>query len=363
MCELDTWLGDGRVPLGHPAEPGDGLAPLLLAVRPAEVQDSPEVLVWGLVGRVDFDGLLVTGDRLVPLPQQPGEVVVSERVVRIEIDGLPVTGDCLVPLLCRGVRVGLRLEGNGGVLGAQGVAEVNVTVGVIRVDVESHAEVGDGLVQPLPRVQRGCELKPCSGVVRIDFDGLLEAGEGLVRLLLFLQREAEVDPGRGAAGTKRSRGNAVTDCCFQAGGANQATEVCQFEVNPEVVGVDLAGPLQEGEGLLGPVEPAGAGSPAESESAAGDGPRQEPRPASVASPRPRPRRTGARSRAGVRIDDGGQCPQPFRLIEGALAHLCEPSRPGQRPGGRPIPAGRSHAAASSAGNVSTSTPKSRNAAA
>ena len=55
-------------------------------------------------------------------------------------------------------------------------------------------------------------------------------------------------------GGGRPRRDAVPDRRFEARGANLTTDVSQFEMNPEVVGLDLAGPFQEDEGLLGPVE-------------------------------------------------------------------------------------------------------------
>ena len=82
-------------------------------------------------------------------------------------------------------------------LSLQGVAEVEVGLGVILLESDGLAVLGDGLVQLALVLQGVAEVAVGLGVILLESDGLAVLGDGLVQLALILQGDAEVVVGFG----------------------------------------------------------------------------------------------------------------------------------------------------------------------
>ena len=186
-------------------------------------------MVQGLVG-LQPDGLAVVGDRLVVLAlvrQGDAEVVVVPGLVGLQPDGLAEGGDRLVdsplsrrarPRLswCRASsgfsRMASRysaIASSCSPLSLQGVAEVVVGQGVVGLEPDGLAVVGDRLVVLALALQGDAEVVVGLGEVGLQPDGLAVGGDRLVVLALALQGVAEVVVGTGrrraSAGWPRGR--------------------------------------------------------------------------------------------------------------------------------------------------------------
>ena len=96
--------------------------------------------------------------------------------------------------------VRLEFDGLGGLVdrapGRQGAVKISAALGVVGLEADGLAVLGDGLVQLPLLSKRGAEVVVEDGVFRVEFDGLLVTGDRLVQLLLLFKERSRGCCGR-----------------------------------------------------------------------------------------------------------------------------------------------------------------------